>query len=257
MSTSSLVHDFTPRTDQPFAPQHQWDRNFFLAYLVLIWLGIGMGFGSDVIHHVTTHERAYPLIVHVHAATFMTWLALFSAQILLIRTGRTAIHRKLGYAMIPVAVAMVLIGPATAYVVQRTDFGTPHSDPAFLSIQLTDMTAFAGLIGAAVLLRNKASAHKRLTLLSVLFIADAGYARWLGEPITHALGTGWWGNYEGLYLATDVLILGLGAYDLVTRKRLHPAYVGGVAWGASQHFLANWLYFLPAWKPVALSLIGH
>jgi hypothetical protein len=256
MTISSLTQDL-PRATPPFAPRHPWDRSFFLAYLALIWLGIGMGFGSDVVHHVQTHERAYPLIVHFHAAAFMGWLLLFSTQIFLIRAGRPAVHRKLGFAMIGLAVVMVLIGPATAYVVQRADFGTPRSDPAFVAIQLTDMTAFAGLIAAAVLLRKDAPAHKRLTLLSVLFIADAGYARWLGGPVTHAFGTGWWANYASLYLATDLLILGMGAYDLVTRRRLHPAWIGGVAWGASQHLLANTLYFTPGWKPVALALIGH
>lgn len=257
MSISSLVQDLTPRAGQSFAPRHRWDRNAILALIALIWVGIAMGFGGDVIHHIQTHERPYPAIVHVHAATFMGWLMLFTTQALLIRAGRPALHRRLGYAMTGLAALMLIVGPVTAYVVQRLDFGTPRSDPPFLAIQLTDMLAFAGLITAAVLMRNDAPAHKRLMLLATLYIADAGFARWLGGPIGSLLGSSPLAFHLGDYLGNDVLILGLGAYDLASRGRLHPAYLGGVAWACAVQVLATTLYFTPAWKPVALALIGH
>jgi hypothetical protein len=256
MSTTTLTRDL-PRPGRPFAPRHAWDHNAILAFAGLIWVGIAMGFGGDVVHHIRTHERPYPLIVHFHAAAFMGWLMLFTAQVLLIRTDRTATHRKLGFAMTGLAVVMLLIGPATAYVVQRLDFGTPRSDPAFLAIQLMDMIGFAPLIAAAVLLRKDAPAHKRLILLSTMYIADAGFARWLGEPLGGVLGQGPLGFHAGSYLGNDLLILGLGAYDLVTRGRLHPAYAVGLGWVLSTQALATTLYFTPAWKPVALALIGH
>jgi hypothetical protein len=48
----------------------------------------------------------------------------------------------------------------------------------------------------------------------------------------------------------------LGAYDLATRKRLHPAYVAGAAWILANELAAAWLYFSPAWKPISLKLLG-
>ena len=48
-----------------------------------------------------------------------------------------------------------------------------------------------------------------------------------------------------------------GAYDLVTRRRLHPAYVVGLVWIATNQLTAVLLYHSPAWKTVALKLIGH
>ena len=37
-------------------------------------------------------------------------------------------------------------------------------------------------------------------------------------------------------------MLGLGVYDLVTRRRLHPAYVLGAIWILSWQVIAKWLY---------------
>ena len=60
-----------------------------------------------------------------------------------------------------------------------------------------------------------------------------------------------------LYLANDVLALGIGGYDLATRRRLHPAYVAGIAWMLANQLTAVALYFTPAWKTIALKIIGH
>ena len=53
-----------------------------------------------------------------------------------------------------------------------------------------------------------------------------------------------------------MLILGVGAYDLITRRRLHPAYVAGLAWAAAMEATALALYFNASWKPVAAHLIA-
>jgi hypothetical protein len=247
----------SPGAAARFEPNHPWDRNFFLLYAGLIWVGIGMGFGPQIVEHMRGLKPAFPLIVHFHAAAFVGWLTLFTGQVLLIRSRRTDLHRKLGFAMLGLAVIMLILGPATAYVVQRAQFGTKDSDPAFLAVQLGDMVGFAGLIGAAVIFRNNASAHKRLILLSTLFIADAGFARWLGAGITKQLGDGYWGFLTSLYVGNDVLIAGVALYDLITRQRLHRAYLAGLAWIVALQLTAGWLYFAPAWKLVALRLIGH
>lgn len=251
-TVGSNVRRLRPDAEQ-FAPNHPWDRNFFLLYAGLIWFGILAGFGPEIFKHVQGAEKPYPSIVHVHAAAFMGWLVLFTAQILLIRTKRVAIHRKLGFAMIALAVLMAVVGPVTALIADHAKIGSPAYDPAFVAIQFTDIVGFIGLIGAAVALRNTAPTHKRLTLLSTLSIADAGFARWLsslGMSGTDLLQT--WGS---LYVCTTLLILGVGAYDLITRRRLHPAYVVAVIWIAAIQTTSMALYFSPAWKVFADKLI--
>jgi hypothetical protein len=253
-----------PMPRAPFAPNHKWDRNFFLFLVLGIWLGVVMGFGGDIQQHIQSHEAAYPWIVHVHAVAFVGWLVLLTTQVLLIRTRRPALHARLGAWMMGLAAFMVIIGPATAITMQRLQFGTKDSDPAFLAIQLGDIVGFAGLVAAAYLTRGTSSAHKRLMLLSTLFISDAGFARWLSPDIAAALGAGSWPTAGfgafllSTYLPNDLLILSLGAYDLVTRKRLHPAYLWGVAWVGAMQLTIAYLYTVaPFWKAWATHIIGH
>jgi hypothetical protein len=245
------------RPSQPFAPQHVGDRNFFLLLLVLTWLGIVSGFGLDMADHIRHSTRAYPLIVHVHALLFIGWLVLLTTQVLLIRNGRIDIHRRLGMIAAWMIPLMVVVALTTAWTVQRQVALLPGpQDPQFISINITDMLGFAGLAGAGLLLRRDSSAHKRLMLLSTLYLSTAGFARlWL-----LTIGPGGTDSFWGFFLAYnfggDVLIVMLGLYDLATRGRLHPAYVLGGGWVLVNELAAAWLYFSPGWKAISVQILG-
>ena len=245
------------RPTAPFPAQHPWDRNFFLGLVALIWLGILMGFVPQMVQHVTQNQRPYPLAVHLHAAAFVGWLVLLTTQVLLVRTRRLALHRKLGYGMVALGAVMLLVGPTAVWVVQQQDFGTPKSNPAFLAVQGIALISFLVVGGAGVLLRKSPSAHKRLMIIATLVLADAGFARWLGHPIGQAFGKGMWQSYLGLSGATALIIVGIGVYDLITRRRLAPAYVAGASWALAGQALACYLLFVPAWKVLATHLLGH
>ncbi len=256
--TSDAMAGVAPNRPAPFAPYHRWDRNFFFTYVVLIWFGVLNGFVPEIIQHVAKNKPPYPIIIHVHALAFVGWLVVLTIQTLLIRRGRHDLHKKLGFAAMGLAAIMIVVGPATAFYMQRYHWGTPDSDPAFLAVQLTDILAFAGgFVTAAFVLRGDPSAHKRLILLATLYISDAGSARFLGDGVHAFAGDGFFPFMMEAYLANDLLVLGLGAYDLVTRKRLHPAYVRGVAWTTAMQLTAAFLYRAPFFLPVAKHLIGH
>jgi len=240
-----------------FAPYHKWDRNFFLTYVVLIWFGILNGFVPEILEHVAKNKPPYPFIIHVHALAFVGWLVVLTVQTLLIRRSRHDLHKKLGLAAMALAAIMIVVGPATAFYMQRYHWGTPESDPAFIAIQLGDIIGFTGLAGAAFLLRGNSPAHKRLILMATLYISDAGFARFLGGPLHGILGDGFFPYMAESFLANDLLILGMGAYDLVTRKRLHPAYVAGVVWCFGLQLTETFLYRAPFFLPFAKHLIGH
>ena len=244
-------------TTAQFASYYKWDRNFFLTYVALIWLGIIMGFGGDILDHLHSKEPPYPLIVHFHAVAFVGWMFVLTAQVLLIRRSKHDLHKQFGIAAMALAAIMVVLGPATAIVVQRAQFGTPDSDPAFLAVQFTDIIAFAGLVTAAFLQRGSSSAHKRLMILATIYISDAGFARWLGGPLHHIFGDSLWPYKPHLYLCSDILIAGLGIYDLVTRRRLHPAYIGAILWIAANKFTSAYVYSAPWWKDFTTHLVGH
>lgn len=258
MSTTApdLPQDLTPARPRRFAASHPWDRNFFLLMVILAWVGILRGFGGDIVDHVSHHRAAYPLIVHFHAAIFVAWLLLFTVQILLIRTKKVQVHKQLGLWLVGLAAVMAIIGPATALTVQHHGMADPHADPAFLSIQFTDILAFVGLTSAAILYRKKPQIHKRLILLGTLYITDAGFARWLADRWIHALGNSYWAFWVALYFGPIALGALVGIYDLITRRRLHPAYLAGAVWMFSCQMLALSLYFSPAWLGASKRLIA-
>ena len=238
------------------ADHRRWDRNFFLLMVALLWLGILMGFVPEIVGRVRAH-RLFPPVVYFHGAVFVCWLCLLTVQVLLIRSRRVDLHRELGMAGTALYGAMLVLGITASVIVDYDRFGTPQSDPSFLSIQLADMLAFAVLGGLAIALRKSADAHKRLMVLATICIANAGFSRWLAPGLEKLLGDGYWGNWAQLYLSDFLLIAMIGAYDLISRRRLYSAYVLGAAWGLGLEFAAVWLYVSSWWKPVATVLIGR
>jgi hypothetical protein len=242
---------------EAFRPNHPWDRNFFLLMVALGWVGIVMGFGGSIARHLSTHAAPYPLIIHFHGAVFVGWLVFFTIQILLIRSSNLAAHRRLGMAMGWVALGMALLGPATALTVQHRSMGEAGANPGFLSIQFTDILAFITLTLAGISLRRDPSAHKRLVLLGTLYITDAGFARRLSGGLAHRVGVSFWGLWTAIYLAPVLLMALVGAYDLVTRRRLNVAYSAGIAWVLALQMGALALYRSPSWTELAKRLIAH
>jgi uncharacterized membrane protein YozB (DUF420 family) len=233
------------------------DRNIFLAFTALVWVAVLSGFGTDSYQHVMAHGLDYPLIVHFHAVAFVSFLVVFTIQVGFIRQGRPDLHRRLGMSAVALMVVMLALGPLTAITVDAHRYAQDGTTPEFLSVQLTDMIAFGTLAGAAFLQRNNSPAHKRLMMLALVYISDAGFARLLNGKVTGPLGEGYWADYFHLYLGSDLLMLGLGAYDLVTRRSLHPAYIAAALWMITLQLTGHAGLYSPGWKAVSLHLIGH
>jgi len=238
------------------ADHRRRDRNFFLLMVALIWLGILMGFVPEIIGRVHAHKPFAP-VVYFHGAVFVAWLTLLTAQVLLIRFRRVDLHRELGMAGTALYGAMLVLGIATAVVVDYAQFATPQGDPSFFSIQMADMLAFGVLGALAIGLRKDADTHKRLIILATIFLSNAGFSRWWGPGLEKLLGNGYWGTWAQLYLGDLLLVALLGTYDLLSRRRVYFAYVYGAVWGLGVEFFAVWMYMSPWWKPVATMLIGR
>ena len=244
-------------TPTGFAQHHPWDRSFFPLSVAVIWVVIMLGFVPDIMRHVASDEPDYPLIIHIHAVAFVGFLVLLSVQVALIRGRRYVVHRRLGAFGGALALAMVVLGPWAAIVSERVHFGTKLGDPPFLSVEFIEMIVFALQVGLAIWLRRDAAAHKRLMLLGTLFLTTAGFGRWLADPLQALLGDGFLPFLAAFFGGTIFLVVGLGTYDIITRHRLHPAYVAGASLGIASEVLAAWLYVDPAWKAVSLRIIGH
>ena len=98
---------------------------------------------------------------------------------------------------------------------------------------------------------------RQLRLLATIFISDAGFARWLAGPITKVTGKGVLPFFVQNYFAEVILVGALIAFDLITRRKLHPAVAAAIVFGFANEVVASIVYNLPAWTPIATRIIGR
>jgi len=160
-------------------------------------------------------------LVHLHAALFTGWVLLFIAQTALVASHRLAVHRRLGVAGAMLAAAMILVGTSTAVATAKRGGAPVGVDPlAFLAIPIFDMILFATFVTTALVLRRNKETHKRLMLLAYISIIVAAVARLPGVIPLGPLA------FFGLgYFLVVVAVI----YDLVSRRRVHKAYLWGGA----------------------------
>jgi hypothetical protein len=248
----------TVRPPRPgaFLLRHPADRNAILVMIGLIWAAVLIGFGLDIAERYQRGAATYPAIIYIHGTAFLGWLALLTTQALLIRDRKVRLHRSIGVGGACLAAAMIVLGLSAALTIQKLRLDAPDADPAFLAIQFMDMAGFGALAAAAVSARKQPAAHKRLILLATLAIVDAGLARFLAFPIRQVIGgNGSWQFWVEAYASSWPLILAIGCYDWITRRRVHPAWVFGSLWILAEEITASWLYFNPGWKDLATSII--
>jgi hypothetical protein len=245
-----------PRNQRPFPVHRAADGNFFLLYVVLIWLAVLAGFGSEMIRRVNSNAAPFPVAVHIHAIITVAWLGLLTSQTLLIRKRELRLHRKWGTAGGVLAVAVILVGLWAALAFEKLAMNTPLRRPHFLAIEWSNIIEFGGLAAAAIILRKHAAAHKRLILLATLSLTPAAFNRAIGKPFLHPLlGSGVWETWIQIFALTDLMVLGIGLYDWRMRRRVHPAWVLGALWMVAGQVIASWLFYNPAWKAIAGSIL--
>ncbi|HMM68137.1 MAG TPA: hypothetical protein PKC03_14460, partial [Dokdonella sp.] len=150
------------------------------------------------------------------------WMLLLLAQTVLVATGRTAVHRRLGMAGAVLAVALFVVGAMTAIAAARRGQAFQGVDPLpFLAIPLATILVFIGTVATALWFRRRSDIHKRLMLIATIGALTPAIARMNIE-----LGP-WHGPPLALFL-TDLFVLPCLINDRLRIGRIHPAYL----WGA-------------------------
>jgi hypothetical protein len=159
---------------------HRVNQWFYISVALLLILFNVIAFAPSIIDR---SKRNVPLpltpLVSVHAVLSVVWLLIFLMQTILVATGRTVIHRRVGMIGALVTVAFVAVGSFTVIAQARRGFDLsgdlsrlpppPGADPvAAVAGQLFFLLTFAILFGAAVWYRHRPNVHKRLMLLAVL-----------------------------------------------------------------------------------------
>ena len=201
------------------------EHTFFVSMSVVILAGVCAGFLRSFLLrplfpgiHVPP-ERFFIL----HGVVFFTWFVLLVVQSSLVARRRVALHRSLGVLGGVLATTMVILGLTGMVIAARRPGGfidVPWPPLQFMAVPFFDMVLFAGTIGTAFALRRDLQSHKRLMVIGSIGISIAAVARWplaildAGPPVGFAL--------------TDLFLVPLLVWDVVTRRRLHPATL----WGA-------------------------
>jgi FtsH-binding integral membrane protein len=197
------------------------DRHFFSGMALACAIILFLGFLPSYFHRSAELPPLSPLY-QLHGALFTAWIVLLLAQTALVAGRRTDIHRTLGLAGAFLAAVVFVLGVAVAVETLRRNGGPPGGDPRkFLAIPLGDIIVFGVLVGAAVLQRQDSDTHKRLMLLATISLLTAAVARFLRQ-----VGMG---GAPNLFYGTDVFVVVLAIYDLVSRGRVHPATLWGGA----------------------------
>lgn len=213
------------------------DRYFYTGMALLAAFTVGLGF-SPTFYLRDAAMPPLPQLLVVHGVVFTSWIALFVTQASLIAANRRDLHRKLGVVGACIAATMVVLMFMAALQSLRLGHAPVQGlDPrSFFAIPMRDIVTFPLFVGAAIWLRRDSEAHKRLMILATLDILDAAIARWplsalpvQGPPLFYGI--------------VDLMIVGVLAYDYLSRGRVHRAY----KWGAAVLILS---------QPIALAISG-
>jgi hypothetical protein len=197
-------------------------RFFFVVMASAVILTVFAGFAPTFyLRGSFTQTRPMSVLLHVHGVVFSAWITVFLVQSLLIAHGSRRLHRRVGVAAAGIAATMVILVIAAVIEQLRRVHGFPPPALA-LALSAFDIVVFAGLVGSAIYFRNRPDWHKRLMLSATIILLGAPMFR----LVIHSLGTSDMARVSIVStLLVDAFFLPCLAYDLLTRHRIHPAYL--------------------------------
>jgi uncharacterized membrane protein YozB (DUF420 family) len=196
---------------------------FYLLMSLAMAAVIIAGFSTTVPDDLRANP-GLPLLLHIHGAVFTLWLVLFVAQPAIVFRGSIKLHRRVGWFGAGLACAMVVMAlAATFYAVRYNAMPSFFPPTIFLVMNVIGIAVFAALVAAGVRFRKQAEWHKRLMMCATVSILGPGLGRLL--PMES------FGRAAPMVMFAAILVFALAGpvYDLFIRRRVHPAYIWGVA----------------------------
>ncbi|MBS0333099.1 MAG: hypothetical protein JSS35_10055 [Proteobacteria bacterium] len=165
-----------------------------------------------------------PLMVHLHAVTFMGWVAIYLTQNLLVGAGHIAAHRKLGWFAAGWVGLMLVMGCAvTAFDIRVAHVPFFFRPLQFLALDPGTLFGFAALTYAAIALRRRTDWHRRLHFSGMTLLMGPAFGRLLPMPLLQP-----WA-FEANFAVCLVFPLAGMFVDWRRDGRVHPAWFRGLA----------------------------
>lgn len=193
------------------------DHRFFLVMAILAGVWVFVGYSQTYFLKPWVPSPQLATLIHIHAAVFTTYLLLYVLQTALVSVHRTALHMTLGWASVVLIPVMVALGTAAVFwsAKQGHKIVWPNVEVA-AAVNVGDGYTFAALATVAIFLRKRPETHKRIMLMSLYggLIPPA-----IERTHLHDLGP------IPIFVAVFAFLLAGPAYDLITHRRIHPAYL--------------------------------
>jgi hypothetical protein len=159
-------------------------------------------------------------VQHFHGAMMMTWMAFLIIQPLLIRSGKTNIHRLIGkfsYVIAPLLVVSIFLVSRMVY--QRPLPAMPAEERiGLIALSIPGMIAFAVLYLLAIINRKDTTKHLRYMIGTSLLLVGPGLGRALIVYYNMSL--------NDAVNITNYLVMGIAAglliNDLIKRRTYVP-----------------------------------
>jgi len=245
----------------------RWIFVFTAASFVLVTL---VGFIPDSlakIEAVETGARApFPLVLHLHAILMGTFLLLLLAQTVLVATGRSALHKKLGLASLVVAPALVLVGFILVPTIYHAGWDAAQAAPPearagieqglgiadnIMLLQLRVGVLFPLLLFIGLRARETfPGLHKRMMILSIAPALPAAFDRITWIPSTMPVSP----LSPDLYILLAVAPMFL--WDVIRNRSIHTAYWIFAGISAPVAIAIHLLWDTPGWHTMARQLMG-
>jgi hypothetical protein len=244
----------------------RWIYVFTAALFVVTALAGFIPDSAVMLERIRAGQHA-PLspIFHFHAVAMGSWLLLFLAQTVLMATGRRQFHKTLGLlavVLVPLIVATMIGMTFTTYRWQYSAAAAAALPAAALAggktfaaniliEQIHAVITFPLFVGWALAVRKTdPESHKRFMVQAILPALTAATARitWLPHTLP--------GSYAAEYGYALLCLTPALVNDLIQQRRLHSAYVIGLALMLAFFVLNQVLWDSPWWLATAPKLMG-
>jgi hypothetical protein len=195
-----------------------------------------------------------PLVVHLHAAVMASWVTLLAVQATLSLQGRMDLHKRWGLASLVVAPLVLIMLIAITIVRQNDAFGTPAGPIVnnILFLQIRAILLFPlFFVWALRTRRSDPQTHKRMILLATLMLLDAAVARMSWLPYNRFPR-----DYLAVHLYWLLLFVPPLLYDLVRTRRIHRAWLWGLALTVPWIIATEFVWGSDWWRNFGPKLVG-
>lgn len=218
---------------------------FFIA---MAWLAIAVaviGFSKTFFLPLARGTFEPLPTAYVHAVMLFGWVVLFALQASLIGARAHAMHRKLGWLGLALAIGVawstVAIGVEGMHKDLANGLGTIATS-GLLGLCLS-MLGFVALVSAAVHFRRRPDVHKRLMLLATIAVLWPAWFRF-----RHFFPSVPFPEWVFAIIAADSLVLVAMWHDWRTHGRIHPVYAWVGTALITDHVTETLLFDRPAWR---------